>query len=42
MEIKHRENNIFFNVIRNETSLTEVFCNLMQYKAFRDLFLNFV
>jgi len=42
MEIEHRENNIFYNVIRNGTSLTEVFCNLMQYKAFRDLFLNFV
>lgn len=38
MEIKDRENNIFYNVIRNETSLTEVFCNLMQYKVFRDLF----
>jgi hypothetical protein len=42
MEIENRENNIFYNVIRNETSLTEVFCNLMQYKAFRDLFLNIV
>ncbi len=42
MEIEYRENNIFYNVIRNETSLTEVFCNLMRYKAFRDLFLNFV
>lgn len=42
MKIEHRENNIFYNVIRNETSLTEVFCNLMQYKAFRDLFLNFL
>jgi len=42
MKIEQRENNIFYNVIRNETSLTEVFCNLMQYKVFRDLFLNIV
>ena len=42
MEIEHRENNIFYNVIKNETSLTEVFCNLMHYKAFRDLFLSIV
>ena len=40
--MSNRENNIFYNVIRNETSLTEVFCNLMHYKAFRDLFLSFV
>jgi len=37
-----REKNIFFNIIKNETSLTEVFCNLLNYKAFRDLFLNIV
>jgi len=42
MEIEYREKNIFYNVIRNETSLTEVLCNLMQYKIFRNLFLNFV
>jgi len=40
--MRSREENIFYNIIRHETSLTEVFCNLMQYKAFRDLFLNFV
>jgi hypothetical protein len=37
-----REKNIFFNIIKNETSLTEVFCNLLNYKAFRNLFLNIV
>ena len=25
----NREKNIFYNVIKNETSLTEIFCNLM-------------
>jgi len=40
--VRSREKNIFYNILRNETSLTEVFCNLMQYKAFRDLFLSFV
>jgi len=38
----HREDNIFYNVIRNETSLTEVFCNFMKYKQFREIFLNLV
>jgi len=42
VKVECREKNIFYNIIKNETSLTEVFCNLMQYKAFRDLFLNFV
>ena len=42
MKIEHREDNIFYNVIRNETSLTEVFCNLMKFKVFRDLFINIV
>jgi len=37
-----REENIFFNIIKNETSLTEVFCNLLNYKAFRNVFLNIV
>lgn len=37
-----REKNIFYNVLRNETSLTEIFCNLLQYKVFRDLFLEMV
>lgn len=37
-----RENNIFYNVIRNETSLTEVFCNFMQYKVFRNLFIELI
>jgi len=40
--MKTRENNIFFNLVKNETSLTEVFCNFMQYKTIRDTFLNFV
>lgn len=42
MHRRTREASIFYNVIRNETSLTEVFCNLMHYKAFRELFLDFV
>jgi len=37
-----RHQNIFYNLIKNETSLTEVFCNLMSYKAFRDHFIEFV
>ncbi|NCB10808.1 MAG: hypothetical protein EOM78_04155 [Erysipelotrichia bacterium] len=37
-----RERNVFYNVLKNETSLTEVFCNLMSYKAFRDMFLDLV
>ncbi len=37
-----REKNIFYNVLKNETSLTEVFCNLLEYKIFRDLFLKIV
>jgi len=37
-----REENIFFNIIKNETSLTEAFCNLLYYKTFRKLFLNIV
>lgn len=38
----NREDNIFYNVIRNETSLTEVFCNFMKYKQFREIFLKLV
>lgn len=41
MEIE-REENIFYNLIKNETSLTEVFCNFMKYKIFRDLFIDMV
>jgi len=37
-----REENIFYNLIKNETSLTEVFCNFMKYKIFRDLFIDIV
>lgn len=40
--MKQRENNIFYNLVRNETAVTEVFCNLMQFKSFRDVFLNYV
>ena len=39
---RKREENIFFNLIKNETSLTEVFCNFMKYKIFRDLFIDIV
>jgi hypothetical protein len=42
MELESRENNVFFNIVKNETSVTEVFCNLMQYKPFRDMFLEIV
>lgn len=41
MEIERKEN-ILFNLIKNETSLTEVFCNFMNYKIFRDLFIKIV
>lgn len=41
MEIERKEN-IFYNLIKNETSLTEVFCNFMNYKIFRDLFIKIV
>ena len=41
MEIE-REENIFYNLIKNETSLTEVFCNFMRYRVFRDLFIDIV
>lgn len=37
-----RNNNIFHNLVKNETSITELFCNLMQFKPFRVLFLNIV
>lgn len=37
-----RVENIFFNIVKNETSLTEVFCNLMMYKSFRIHFIDFV
>lgn len=37
-----RQKNIFYNLIKNETSLTEAFCNLLSYKPFRDMFLNIV
>ncbi|WP_457595061.1 hypothetical protein [Hydrogenimonas sp.] len=41
-EKEERKENIFFNLIRSETGVTEAFCNLMQIKMFRDMFLNFV
>ena len=41
MEIERKEN-IFYNLIKNETSLTEVFCNFMRYRVFRDLFIDIV
>lgn len=41
MEIE-REENIFYNLIKNETSLTEVFCNFMRYENFRNLFIDIV
>lgn len=37
-----RGKNIFYNILKNEKSLTEVMCNLMSYKAFRDLFIEIV
>ncbi len=37
-----REKNIFYNIIKNETSLTEAFCNFLNFKPFRELFLNIV
>ena len=41
MEIE-REENIFYNLIKNETSLTEVFCNFMRYENFRNLFIDMI
>lgn len=35
-----RPDNIFHNIIRDENSTTELFCNLMKYKLFRDGFLS--
>ncbi len=37
-----REKNLFYNVIKNETSLTEFFCNLMQLKPFLNMFQDIV
>ncbi len=37
-----RNNNIFHNLVKNETSVTELFCNLMRFKPLRVLFLNIV
>lgn len=39
---RERVENIFYNLIKNETSLTEVFCNFMRYEIFRDLFIDIV
>lgn len=39
---KDREENIFYNIIKNETSLTEIFCNFMNYEVFRDLFIDII
>lgn len=41
MEIERKEN-IFYNLIKNETSLTEVFCNFMRYENFRNLFIDMI
>lgn len=41
MEIE-REENIFYKLIKNETSLTEVFCNFMRYENFRNLFIDMI
>ncbi len=38
----YREENIFYNLIKNETSLTEVFCNFMKYENFRNLFIDMI
>lgn len=39
---REREENIFYNLIKNETSLTEVFCNFMRYENFRNLFIEMI
>lgn len=35
-----RVKNIFYGVVNNENSMTELLCNFIAYKPFRDLFLN--
>lgn len=37
---RHRENNIFYRVLGNEDSVTEMFCNLLMFKPFREQFLS--
>ena len=38
----HRNNNIFYGVIHNETSFTELFCNFLSHKLFRNKFIELV
>lgn len=40
--MSNRFDNIFFNLIKNETSLTEIFCNLMRFKSFKNHFITFI
>jgi hypothetical protein len=35
-----RERNIFYRVIKDEKSITELFCNLMQFDSFKELIIN--
>jgi hypothetical protein len=36
----NRIENLFYNVVKDENSTTEIFCNLMKIKVFRDKFLS--
>jgi hypothetical protein len=38
-DILNRTENIFFGIVNSENSMTELFCNYMAFKPFRDLFL---
>ena len=38
----HRHNIVLYNVLNQEVVFEEYFCNLMQFKDFRDLFLQFI
>lgn len=42
IEGQMRESNIFYNILKNEVTLTEIFCNLMSYEAFRAIFIDLV
>ena len=35
-----REANIFHNLIRNENTLTELFCNLLQFDSLREILIS--
>ena len=35
-----RTENIFFGLVRSENAMTELFCNFLRFKAFRDAFLS--